>query len=172
MDITNRYSNKSQIDVIIDKNLSKKNKMRFIIVDNKTGELVDDAQGYGYRSKYNAYAAFIYKTKVIKNINNKLKKEGHMKETLKLIKNKSDALKFVKSYTEFELLDFYNDSIWFRTDGCADNFSNNFTINHETEGIIGANLNSVVDYVWRNRKKINEWLKDNNTYLVKRKRRH
>lgn len=171
MDITSKYSSKTQIDVIVDENLSTRNQKRFVIVDKKTGEVVDDAQGYGYRSKHNAYASFVYKTQVLKNINNKLKKEVHMKETQKLIKNKSDALQFVQSYTEFELFDAFNGSIWFRHDFISDKFSNCYTINHDTEGIIGANLNSVVDYVWKNRKKINEWLKDNNTYSVKRKRR-
>lgn len=67
MDITSKYSSKTQIDVIVDENLSTRNQKRFVIVDNKTGEVVDDAQGYGYRSKHNAYAAFIYKTKVMKS---------------------------------------------------------------------------------------------------------
>lgn len=33
---------------------------RYILVDPETGEIVDDAQGYGYKSIKNAYAAWAY----------------------------------------------------------------------------------------------------------------
>lgn len=36
---------------------------RFVIVDEATGEVLDDAQGYGYKSAQNAYAAWSYKTR-------------------------------------------------------------------------------------------------------------
>lgn len=36
---------------------------RYVIVDKNTGELLDDAQGYGYTSKQKAYRAWTYKTK-------------------------------------------------------------------------------------------------------------
>ena len=35
---------------------------RYVIVDTSTGEIVDDAQGYGYKSEQKAYACFSYKT--------------------------------------------------------------------------------------------------------------
>ena len=41
--------------------LSEEYDPRYVIVDTSTGEIVDDAQGYGYRSKRKAYAAFAYK---------------------------------------------------------------------------------------------------------------
>ena len=34
---------------------------RYIIIDKETGEVLDDAQGYGYKTKRNAYACFGYK---------------------------------------------------------------------------------------------------------------
>lgn len=34
---------------------------RYIIVDNETGKTFDDAQGYGYKTKLNAYKALYYK---------------------------------------------------------------------------------------------------------------
>lgn len=34
---------------------------RYCIISTKTGEILDDAQGYGYRTAQNAYAAFGYK---------------------------------------------------------------------------------------------------------------
>lgn len=36
---------------------------RYVIIDKETGEIIDDAQGYGYKSKRKAYAAHAYKTK-------------------------------------------------------------------------------------------------------------
>ena len=36
---------------------------RFVIVDVSTGEVLDDAQGYGYKSAQKAYAAWSYKTR-------------------------------------------------------------------------------------------------------------
>jgi len=35
---------------------------RYIIVDRKSGEVLDDAQGYGYKTIKKAYAAWAYKT--------------------------------------------------------------------------------------------------------------
>ena len=36
---------------------------RFIIVNIETGEVLDDAQGYGYKTAVNAYKAYGYKAK-------------------------------------------------------------------------------------------------------------
>ena len=36
---------------------------RYIIIDKETGEVLDDAQGYGYKTKWNAYACFGYKNR-------------------------------------------------------------------------------------------------------------
>ena len=34
--------------------------IRWVIVDTETGEILDDAQGYGYRSSDKAYLGFRY----------------------------------------------------------------------------------------------------------------
>lgn len=34
---------------------------RWAIVDAETGEMLDDAQGYGFKSPRKAYAAYVYK---------------------------------------------------------------------------------------------------------------
>lgn len=81
-----------------------------------------------------------------------------------MIKNKADAIKFVHKYGEFELYDMFDGSIWFRYDG---NNYKDYTFNHEESGIIGGTIIDVTSYIWRNRKKINEWIKDNNTWQVK-----
>ena len=36
---------------------------RYAIMDVETGEILDDAQGYGYKSASNAYSAYAYKTR-------------------------------------------------------------------------------------------------------------
>jgi len=36
---------------------------RYVIVDDETGEVLDDAQGYGYKSVQNAYRGWSYKSK-------------------------------------------------------------------------------------------------------------
>lgn len=36
---------------------------RYVLVDAETGEVVDDAQGYGYKTKQKAHAAWAYKTR-------------------------------------------------------------------------------------------------------------
>ncbi len=37
---------------------------RYVIVNQETGEIMDDARGYGYKSKQNAYACYGYKRKM------------------------------------------------------------------------------------------------------------
>ena len=46
--------------VEIDKNHEK----RFVIIDATTGELLDDAQGYGFKTAQKAYASYGYKNKL------------------------------------------------------------------------------------------------------------
>ena len=42
------------IIVVEDKKLSKQYEKRFVVVDKETGEILDDAQGYGYKTIKNA----------------------------------------------------------------------------------------------------------------------
>lgn len=50
-----------EISVIEDITLSKSNDKRYVIIDKGTGKVIDDAQGYGYKSVKKAYAAYTYK---------------------------------------------------------------------------------------------------------------
>ena len=43
--------------------LSSSYDKRYVIVNTSTGEILDDAQGYGYRSPQKAYAGYAYKTR-------------------------------------------------------------------------------------------------------------
>ena len=53
----------SNIIVIEDLNLSKEYDRRYVVVDKTTGEILDDAQGYGYKTKKKAYSAYAYKNR-------------------------------------------------------------------------------------------------------------
>ena len=55
--------NKKNIKVVKSDELSKKYEDRFVVVSTDTGEILDDAQGYGYRSKQKAHTAYNYKNR-------------------------------------------------------------------------------------------------------------
>lgn len=48
---------------VYSKSLSNQFDQRFVIVQLDTGEVLDDAQVYGYKSKPKAYKAYAYKRK-------------------------------------------------------------------------------------------------------------
>lgn len=47
--------------IIKSKELSSYNNPRFVVIDETTGEILDNAQGYGYKSAQKAYAAYRYR---------------------------------------------------------------------------------------------------------------
>jgi hypothetical protein len=53
--------NMSEISVVKDNKLSGKYDERYVVIDKDTGKVLDDAQGYGYKSTQAAYAAWSYK---------------------------------------------------------------------------------------------------------------
>ena len=55
----------------------RRDRSRFIIVDSDTGEILDDAQGYGYKTKGNAERAAWYKFKGGKAKKDAAKKEAN-----------------------------------------------------------------------------------------------
>lgn len=48
--------------VIVSPSLSKGYDRRYVVVDETTGEVLDDAQGYGYKTAQNAHRAYSYKS--------------------------------------------------------------------------------------------------------------
>lgn len=54
--IENKYLKAVQSD-----ELSKPYYNRYVMIDTRTGEILDDAQGYGYKTIKKAFAAFCYK---------------------------------------------------------------------------------------------------------------
>lgn len=67
---------------------------RFCIVSTKTGEVLDDAQGYGYKTAQKAYAAYAYKTRDRSQDKAKQQKYKHIKQWMKEHKS------FVKAMDE------------------------------------------------------------------------
>lgn len=53
----------SNFKVVVSNTLSKGSEKRYVVIDVDTGEIVDYAQGYGYKSQQNAYSAYAYKTR-------------------------------------------------------------------------------------------------------------
>jgi hypothetical protein len=68
---------------------------RFCIVSLETGEVLDDAQGYGYKTAQKAYAAYAYKTRDKQKVKESENKIKHIKAWMK--ENKS----FVNLMDEF-----------------------------------------------------------------------
>ena len=56
---------------------------RYCIVDVNTGEVLDDAQGYGYRTQQKAYAAYAYKTRDRSKDKERQAKRQHIKSWMK-----------------------------------------------------------------------------------------
>jgi carboxylesterase type B len=52
----------SGVRVVASAALSSNFDKRYVVVDEATGEVVDDAQGYGYKSAQNAHRAHAYKS--------------------------------------------------------------------------------------------------------------
>ena len=48
------------MQVVVSASLSKNCDKRYVVIDEATGEVLDDAQGYGYKSAQNAHRAFSY----------------------------------------------------------------------------------------------------------------
>lgn len=79
------------IAVIEAANLSGEYDRRYVVVDKDTGEVLDDAQGYGYKSVQKAHAAYAYKTRDKSKDAEKRAKKKHM-------------LKWLKEHQEFSRL--------------------------------------------------------------------
>ena len=60
---------------------------RYRIVSTETGEILDDAQGYGYRTAQKAYAAYSYKTR---DRSKDAEKHARRREIMKWFKEHND----------------------------------------------------------------------------------
>ena len=74
-DMSKESTKDRKIKIVKEK--SKYGKERFFIIDSETGELLDDSQGYGYKSYDGARKAWFYKLK--DNLSPEAKKEKQEK---------------------------------------------------------------------------------------------
>lgn len=88
--------------VIKSKELSKKFEDRFICIDEDTGELLDDAQGYGYKTPQKAFLAYRYKHRT----EEEKTKENEIIEKIKSCQNK-EGKGWRKLKEEIETIAFY-----------------------------------------------------------------
>jgi hypothetical protein len=56
---------------------------RYCIVSTETGEILDDAQGYGYRTAQKAYAGYGYKNRDKSKDREKLQRRSHIRKWMK-----------------------------------------------------------------------------------------
>ncbi len=56
---------------------------RYCIVSTETGEILDDAQGYGYKTAQKAYSAYAYKTRDKTKDKQKAEKKRHIRQWMK-----------------------------------------------------------------------------------------
>jgi hypothetical protein len=71
---------KRNISVVKSEYLSSYSDERYIIVDPETGEILDDAQGYGYKSKRKAYACWTWKTRDKSKDKEKARRKSHIQK--------------------------------------------------------------------------------------------
>lgn len=73
-----------------------------------------------------------------------------------MIRTKDDARIFLESHKEFSHQDWIDGEFWFRYDGISEGpLKHDYTINHEAKGIIGVSKSEAINYVFRNRKRLN-----------------
>ena len=101
-----QYKVTTHHDVVVDKEEPWNNspaydtfEMRYCIVSTDTGEVLDDAQGYGYKTAQKAYAAFAYKNRDKSKDKERLARKRHIEQWMK--QNKS-FVKLMDSYA-FEI---------------------------------------------------------------------
>ena len=86
---------KKKIKAVIGSKLSKRDKKRWVIIDSETGEILDNAQGYGYKSPQNAYKGYAYSTRDKSKDAEKKAKEDHIRQWMRSHKG------FVRALEEY-----------------------------------------------------------------------
>lgn len=90
----------SKIKVIKSEELSSAYDKRYIIINTETGEVVDDAQGYGYKTPQKAHAAYAYKNRSKKEIK---RQKAEEKEIVNWMKEHKDFVECM-DLIAFEIL--------------------------------------------------------------------
>lgn len=92
------------ISVIPSETLSSSFDKRYVVVDKETGKVLDDAQGYGFRSVKAAYACYGYKNRSPEKKKKEKEIQNWIREHKKFCDNLSDSLFYeVKDDPDFKL---------------------------------------------------------------------
>ena len=78
--------------VIKSDNLSSRYDIRYVVADKDTGAVLDDAQGYGYKTAQGAHAAWAYKTRDKSKDREKAQKRRQIRDWMKAHKSFVDAM--------------------------------------------------------------------------------
>lgn len=78
-----KNTEKRNVKVIKSESLSTQYEWRFVVIDTDTGEVLDNAQGYGYKSRQKAMAAWSYKNRDRSKDTEKKKKERKIKDWMR-----------------------------------------------------------------------------------------
>lgn len=92
IDQSSGNTGKRNVRVAKSEALSKPYEWRFVVVDVDTGEVLDNAQGYGYKTKQKAMAAWNYKTRDKSNDAAKKAKEKLIKDWIRYHKGFVDTM--------------------------------------------------------------------------------
>ena len=82
----------ASVEVVKSEALSSQYDTRYVVVDKDTGEVLDDAQGYGYKTARGAHAAWAYKTRDKSKDAEKRAKKRHIQQWLKQHKGFAEAM--------------------------------------------------------------------------------
>lgn len=129
--------------------LSSRRSDRYVIVDTETGEILDDAQGFGYKSAPKAYAAFSYKNKSDKE---KIEKMEHYVKVFKWMIVHKDIVRY------FDDIEFYSVKYPGEYESVSVKDAQEVMKKYDVDFFKPKDLK----YVWEHEDKIRRWIKDYN----------
>ena len=83
---------KVEYEVVRSEKLSEPFDDRYVVISKATGEILDDAQGYGYRTARKAHAGFAYKNRDKSKDEEKARRHFHILKWMKHHKNFMETL--------------------------------------------------------------------------------
>ena len=129
--------------------LSSRRSDRYVIVDTETGEILDDAQGFGYKSAPKAYAAFSYKNKSDKE---KIEQMDHYVKVFKWMISHKDVIGY------FDDIEFYSVKYPGEYEPVSIKDAQEIMKKYDVDFFKPKDLK----YVWDHEDKIRRWIKDYN----------
>lgn len=130
--------------------LSSRRSERYVIVDTETGEILDDAQGFGYKSAPKAYAAFNYKNKSDKE---KLDQMEHYVKVFKWMISHKDVIRY------FDDIEFYSVKYPGEYEPVSIKDAQEIMKEYDPEDV-GFFKPKDLKYVWNHSKMISKWIKN------------